>query len=117
MNEDRPHEKNYLLLIGIGVFVCLVLLTGISLLDLQRDFEQTTSAGNLAAVSTLPQSVALCPFCNTRSIPQCFYCDTIMQWNTLRSMYFCPGCQRLGHASCPYCGMAMNKQGMFQSPQ
>lgn len=114
MNEDKSHEKNYLLWIGIGVFVCLILLTGISLLDLQRDSGQTASAGSLVATTTQSQGVALCPFCGTRSIPQCFHCDRIMQWDTLRGMHFCPGCQRLGHAFCPYCRNPMTPQRSFQ---
>lgn len=110
INETEFHRSGFLFLIGIGVFVCLVILTIISLMDLKAD---KTSTQNMspAAFRFAPQNMSICPFCGTKGTPQCFRCGATMQWNDAGSVYQCPGCNRFGNANCPSCGSRMQPYG------
>ncbi len=109
MEESKSFEKNYLLWIGIGVLACLVLLTGVSVLDLRRDALKA-DAGGVGGVMGAVESVGQCPNCGTKSMPQCFYCGTAMKWSGAHGMFQCPSCRRVGQAPCPSCGVAMRQQ-------
>lgn len=102
MSETKPLKNNYLVMIGLGVFVCLVVLTIISLLDFRRDMRDTPPSSQASLAAATP-NISVCPHCGTQSIPQCPYCASSMQGNNSRGIYFCPGCQQSVPAHCPYC--------------
>lgn len=101
-NLTQTDNRNYLMLIGIGVFLCLLILTAVSILDLNRDY----SVNNTASINN-PEIMSKCISCGAAGIPHCFYCGCEMQWNPSAGEYSCPACQRSGQVMCPRCGKPM----------
>ena len=111
-------NKKYLIIIGVGVFICLLILTIISLLDLQRDYTKDTliSTQNNQAINT-PLIAIRCPNCGNTGVPKCFYCGSAMQWKPSIGQFCCPFCRRVGQALCPTCNTPMQPVNQTVAPQ
>lgn len=121
MHQDKSYNKNHLIWIAIGVFICLICLTIISLLDLKKDYQKNPMVDNQTTMTAGGQSyysgvgtVAVCPNCRATGIPKCFYCGFSMEWNPSTGIYFCPRCLRVGAALCPRCGTSMQPLRKFR---
>lgn len=122
MHQDIDYNKNHLIWIAIGVFLCLICLTVISLLDLKKDYQRNPVVDNQATMIAGGQNyysgvrtIAVCPNCGTIGIPKCFYCGLSMEWNGSTGIYFCPRCLRVGSALCPGCGTSMQPLRKFKA--
>ena len=109
MEQTKSSNNIYIVVIGIGVFVCLIVLAIISWLDLNQG-PSSPDSPNLAPFNDPAQSTSICPNCGTEGIPQCLYCGSSMCWNGSMEIYSCPRCQRFGPANCPQCGIPMRPQ-------
>jgi len=121
MHQDKSYNKNHLIWIAIGVFICLICLTIVSLLDLKKDYQKNPMVDNQATMTAGGQSyysgvgtVAVCPNCRATGIPKCFYCGFSMKWNPSTGIYFCPRCLRVDPALCPRCGTSMQPLRKFR---
>lgn len=118
--SSPEYGVNPLFWIGVAVLACLVFLTIITMLDLQRDSAPAVR-GNTAAVgmpgnAPVRSTPGICPRCRKRGVPQCANCGQLMGWDFLRRIFICPGCRRAGRPFCPRCRVPMVQQtAVFQN--
>lgn len=103
MEEKTEVNRVHFILVGIGILLCLVVLTVITFLDFRSDASLPPRCGPAMTVAT-NRVAGVCPACGTRGFAQCRRCGTGMLSNGTQGTYFCPRCQVTGSANCPRCG-------------
>lgn len=83
-------------------------------MPMQPLYQSSPPNGTQVALPYGPSdALCICPSCQTKIVPTCYYCGDHAQWDSSAGKYYCPICKRNIDVICTNCGIAM--QPFYQS--